>query len=448
MTPEELFDRLCKAFAWDDDKDDYAICSDTPLLACNRTLAESLLEAGVEVVGDRNDLAVVMPPTYKKEAKNNNCPYHFEDRYFNGEVVSIVVLDGVASTANREEIAAYKAWQETDDQGRRLLRIPMVETVAPALSKTLSVLDLSHRIFDFTLASSVLKEVLSNGRSIIKDGDKNKPFPETTFGQAIYSSVPQVAMLAFLQLNPVGAALGGWCSTVGNVRGLRLPRSSHGEIIARKYTETLKSASKIDPLGIQKQPIICKEIDSKSTEDDNGDAEEGGEKKKGGKKKEPKIDPLSYEPYAGGPVKKGYGKREPSDVVLGNIPPTLNKAGVSTGWIIDRFTLSLQGLLNLDIGDPKKNRKVRPYLAALALYIHVLKRGNYFLRSGCDLRPKEKGNTYRFEGFKPTTFTLTPASARKLYDIALDALGDIIDPTLHLKLEIEDRQNTLVARSN
>ncbi|MCC6622980.1 MAG: type I-U CRISPR-associated protein Cas7 [Deltaproteobacteria bacterium] len=342
----------------------------------------------------------VFPPTYVKE-RNAQTKYAFERRQIDGRTVDTVLLDSVASQANRMEEALLEGYRRGE------LAFPLVEVDFSGVEKLedldrVTALQAPHRIADALLRDSLLGGV---------------PFRHSDVGRAITDARPNHAT-AMYQYCPTALVFGCWDST-GPKGGLgsKFQRSLVSEIVGVDAVPGVKTASRIDPAGIQKNagPVY----QSKANKDDWTTIE--SEASKDGTK-------LKLFSRTGG---EGKDKGSPATINHGNIPPSIDSdaGGVTIDHARQTIVLSLGGLRRLrfqtrtdgkrldDKLRPAAETAARTALAALALAAVVHQRDNDFdLRSRSVLVAKEP---LTFEvldrnGGPPTRFTLDRAQANAL----------------------------------
>jgi CRISPR-associated protein Csb1 len=196
----------------------------------------------------------VFPPTYA------GAVYATEKRRLPGrdEPVECVLLDSVQSQANRME----EALQQAVDDGR--LTLPVIEVDFSAywdperqnkgLDEDMRLLDpvgkisslqAPHRIADAILRDSLVKE--DNKPFRHKDYDK-----ESEYGHRLRRVKASDATFLF-ELCPTALLFGMWDST-GPKGGLgaKFERAMVSEIVGINAVSGVKTSSRIDPLGIQK----------------------------------------------------------------------------------------------------------------------------------------------------------------------------------------------------
>lgn len=309
-------------------------------------------------VGDK-----IFPPTYVKEGKATT-KYAMETRRIGDNDVPTVLLDSVASQANRMEEALLEAWR------RKLLDFPVVQVDFSGEKdledlEQLTALQAPHRIADAILRDSLL------------DG---LPFRQTPVGKAFTDARVNHAT-AMYRYCPTALIFGVWDST-GPKGGLgaKFQRSLVSEIVGINAVPGVKVASRIDPLGIEKKagPVYkAKDPEAEWTLDK--DSAEIANKK-------PVL-------FVRGSKKEGG---TPAALNHGNIPPSIDAeaGGVTMDYAQQTAVLSLPALRRLrfsvstageSIPDGQRDEaelSARTAIAALALCALTLQRENgYDLRS-------------------------------------------------------------------
>jgi len=309
----------------------------------------------------------VFPPTYATGEKT--LKYAGETRRVDGEDVPTVLLDSVASQANRMEEALLAAWQQ------RKLSFPVIGVAFddPALADLGSITSLQapHRIADAILRDATS----SDGKTLFRDLPEGRAYTEASVRNAT----------AVYALCPTALIFGVWDST-GPKGGLgaKFQRALTSEIVALGASPGRKVSSRIDPLGIQGNvPVYHRKDD----EDDwTIDVAEARSDKAG------KPAPFSRT--------GGEGKGKASAVNHSNIPPQIDDfaGGVTFDYAVHTVVLSLPALRRLRFatqldGKPiaardAAERAARVALAALAVAAVVHQRAQgYDLRSRCLLIP-------------------------------------------------------------
>lgn len=306
----------------------------------------------------------VFPPTYVKEGRSET-KYAMERRIIDGREVQTVLLDSVASQANRIEEALLEGWRRGD------LAFPVVAVDFSDVNGLqdlgqITALQAPHRIADAILRDSVDSE--------------GTPFRETAHGKEWAGARPNYAT-GMYKICPTALVFGVWDST-GPKGGLgaKFQRCLVSEIVGYDVVAGVKTASRIDPLGIEKKAGPVFEDKDRPGEwtsfADQATTEKG------------KPRPFS---------RKGAGdKGTPAAINHGNIPPSIDveAGGVTISHAIHTVVLSLAGLRRLrfthgseGIAIPAAERDAaetaaRTALAALALagVVHQWNNG-YDLRS-------------------------------------------------------------------
>ncbi len=326
----------------------------------------------------------VFPPTYATGDKATTR-YAFEDRRIGGEAVKTVLLDSVASQANRIEESLQAAWEE------ERLEFPVITvdfTREEGITDldTISVLQAPHRIADALLRDS------------LDAADKKTRFRDTPIGRAYTDATVKNATAVFMYC-PTALIFGVWDSTgpKGGM-GSKFQRALVSEIVGVGAEPGVKTASRLDPAGIQANVPVFHGKDN--PEDWTANEELALEK-------------------AGKPVpfsrKGAEGKGKPSAVNHSNIAPSIeDKAGgITMDYALQTTVLSLPALRKLrfpadgsgrPLSGPERleaENAVRASLAALAIAGVVEQRARgYDLRSRSFLIPEDGA---------PLSFELVPA---------------------------------------
>ncbi len=343
----------------------------------------------------------VFPPTYVKGMRATT-KYAFEERQIDGKTVMTVLLDSVQSQANRMEEALLEGWR------RKELKFPLVQV---DFSKEeglqdlgeLTALQAPHRIADALLRDSTLD------KKSFRDSPPGKEFTESraTNATGVYKHCPTALVF------------GVWDST-GPKGGLgaKFQRALVSEIVGVDAKAGVKTSSRLDPAGIEKQagPVFKKKDSVDDWTTDRKLAAMDGKKE----------------------VQFGRTKGEkgsPAAINHGNIPPTIDDeaGGVTLDHAIQTTVLSLAALRRLRfvnacsgeaIPDGKRGEAevaARTALAALALAGIVYQRENDFDLRSRSLLIAKNPLTFEFltrDGSPPQSFTLDPAGAAKLLEEA------------------------------
>lgn len=336
----------------------------------------------------------IFPPTYS--TGDNKLRYTTETRRVNGADVETVLLDSVASQANRMEEALQAAWDRGD------LVFPVIgvdfsgDKELVDLGKVTS-LQAPHRIAD-----AILRDSTDAKGKLFRDMDEGKAYTEAT---------PKNATAVY-RYCPTALVFGVWDSTgpKGGM-GAKFARALTSEIVGLNVQTGKKVGSRLDPLAIGANVEIYHRQDNDSDWTLN---EEEAKKDKG------KPVPFNR--------KGGEGKGKPSAVNHSNIAPTIDElaGGVTFDYAEQVVVLSLPALRKLKFAagyDGKalaKRAEAEPAahtaLAALGLAaIAHLRAQGYDLRSRCLLVP-EGGVTLQAVLADGSTedYSLSTAMANKL----------------------------------
>lgn len=311
----------------------------------------------------------VFPPTYSADGADTK--YAVEARVICGDdgdqrVIESVVLDSVASQANRVELALLAAIR----QGDASVPVTSVDFAGSGLAGLDRVSDYEapHRIFDALLRDSF------DGPDLFRYGPTGRSITEATTRNAA----------ALFRHSPHTLVLGGWDSTgPRGGRGAKYERALTSEVVAHGIKLGRKTASRLDPAGIEKDPGELYEATA-GIEWTLDAAEAKTEKGK------PRL------------FSRGGGDRpgRPSQANHGNVTPSIDAAagGVTAERIVATTVLSFIQLRRLrfpadaeGVAVPADDRPalelaVRAALAALGLAGTVLAQEEGFdLRSRCVL---------------------------------------------------------------
>ncbi|MEZ4363836.1 MAG: type I-U CRISPR-associated RAMP protein Csb1/Cas7u, partial [Kofleriaceae bacterium] len=236
----------------------------------------------------------VFPPTYTTDA--NTLKYVRETRRVNGADVETVLLDSVASQANRMEEALLEAWE------RKEVSFPVIgvdftgDEALRDLGKVTS-LQAPHRIAD-----AILRDAMTADGTLFRDTDAGRAYTDAT---------PRNATAVF-RYCPTALVFGVWDSTgPKGGQGAKFARVLTSEIVGVGFQSGSKVGSRLDPLGIQANVEIYHDKD-----DDNEWTLDETEAKKDGKGK-----PIPFSRKAGD-GKDGKNKGKPSSVNHSNIAPS------------------------------------------------------------------------------------------------------------------------------
>lgn len=385
----------------------------------------------------------VFPPTYGVEDRAETR-YAMEKRRVPAagggsgtEVVDSVVLDSVASQANRFELALHDAVERGE------LHLPVtavdfrpVEELA-GLDR-LSDLEVPHRIFDAHLRDSF-------------DGDQL--FRNGAIGRAITEATSRNAA-ALYHHSPTTLVFGGWDSTgPKGGRGAKYERAITSEVVALGATRGVKTASRLDPAGIELRAGPLYEAPDGEWTLDKSEAvlEKGKPKFVGAATEESK--------------KQSKEAGRPSQVNHGNVTPSIEikSGGVTVERIVATTVLSFiqlrrlrfpsdhQGSLLPADGRRAAEDAARAALAALGLAAAALALDEGFdLRSRCVLIPTGPAPFELLSrGGEAQAFTLERNEALALVSEAVDRAADrgLSWRESELLLRPSDRLVALIRRS-
>jgi CRISPR-associated protein Csb1 len=319
----------------------------------------------------------VFPPTYGI-LDNPETRYAIEERYVrsvNGGTPSVsrsVVLDSVASQANRLELALLDAIRR-GDLAAPVTSVDFRPVRELAGLDRISDYEAPHRIFDALLRDSY------DGEHLFRNGPTGRAITEARSRDAagLYYHSPHTLVF------------GGWDSTgPRGARGARYERAITSEIVASGIEPGKKTASRIDPAGIELRagPLYQASGGTWTLDPDEAERDAAGKPKLLGAKD--------------GGQQGGREAGRPSQANLGNVTPSVDPraGGVTAREITGTTVLSLIQLRRLlfpagSDGSPLDNHRrleaelaARTALAALGLTAAALafERG-FDLRSRCVL---------------------------------------------------------------
>lgn len=378
----------------------------------------------------------VFPPTYGVP-DSAETKYAVETRRVDGTDVDSVLLDSVASQANRFELALLEAVRDGE------LSIPLIsvdfrDSDGLADLGLLSSLEVPHRVYDAILRDSLLED------KVFRLSDPGRALTEATTRSAA----------ALFHHNPATLLFGGWDSTgPKGGRGSKFERSITSEVVAIGISRGVKTASRIDPMGIELAAATIYEV-----------ADELGWT----------LDPeMAMTDKEGKPIpKKSGGARQderpgrPSQINHGNVRPSIDTkaGGVTADEIVATTVLSFVALRRLrfpvdhegNAVDTARRGEVeaaaRAALAALGLAATVLAFEDGFdLRSRCVLAPVsvQEFELLNRSGGEPDRFKLAHDEAVGLVNEAASASAAAGLPwvTGELLLKPADRLVDLIQRS-
>jgi CRISPR-associated protein Csb1 len=341
----------------------------------------------------------VFPPTYA--TGDRTLKYATETRRVEGAEVLTVLLDSVASQANRMEEALFSAW-ETGDLDFPVILVDFRAEEGLFDLDRISSLHTPHRIADALLRDSV-----------VEDGTS---FRETDAGRAYTDATPRNATAVY-RYCPTALVFGVWDSTgPKGGSGSKFQRALVSEIVGFGAVTGRKVSSRIDPAGIESKVTVYKR------EANEHDWTIHPDEARKGAKGDPEV-------FSHG---KGEGKKgSPSTINHGNIAPSIDDfaGGVTIDYAVQTTVLSLPALRRLRFPtdasgktlDGKSRldaeRAARTALAALALAAVSCHRDEgYDLRSRCALVPTGPFvlEIVPADGSECAKYTLSPAGAAEI----------------------------------
>ncbi len=307
----------------------------------------------------------VFPPSYAVDGRPEH-KYAVEERQVGeGDRTTItVLLDSVASQANRAELALLEGW-ERDELSFPVPYVDFSEDNGATDYEKLTVLEAPHRLADAIFRDSLLDGTL---------------FRLSDTGRAITDATPRNATDLF-RYSPTSLLFGMWDST-GPKGGLgsKFQRAYVSEIVGFDAAVGKKVGSRIDPLQIEKvaqeDRVFNSEHPAEVWTHDPDTAE-----------KDKKGDPV--------PASRGSESGEagqPSKINHGNILPSIDTqaGGVTISKAMQTTVISFAALRRLRFKgfDREAETAARTAVAALGVAAIAYQYENDFdLRSRCLLLP-------------------------------------------------------------
>lgn len=307
----------------------------------------------------------VFPPSYSVDGRAKH-KYAVEERQLGGSggLSTTVLLDSVASQANRAELALLEGWE----RGELKFPVPYVDFSADdgiTDYEKLTVLEAPHRLADAIFRDSLLDGTL---------------FRLSDVGRAITDATPRNATDLF-RYSPTSLLFGMWDST-GPKGGLgsKFQRAYVSEIVGHNVSVGNRVSSRIDPLQIEK-------VSSADRVFNSADPNEVWT-----------SDPTVAERDAKGkPVMASRGSEsgaagQPSKINHGNIVPSIDEqaGGVTISSAVQTTVLSFATLRQLRFKGFDRSAEVsaRTAIAALGVAaVAYLHENDFDLRSRCLLLP-------------------------------------------------------------
>ena len=306
----------------------------------------------------------IFPPSYVTD-NNAKHKYVIEERTSeDGAPTTTVLLDSVASQANRAEMALLEGYERNEI----FFPVPYVDfTEYGDLTdyKRITVLEAPHRLADAIFRDSLLDGTL---------------FRLSEVGKAITDSTMRNALSMF-RYSPTSLLFGLWDATgPKGGSGSKFQRAYVSEIVGYGVLVGQKVRSRIDPLQIEKVASSERVFNSADPREVWTDVPDNAKKDTKGKPE-----------YASRGSASGEAG-QPSKINHGNIPPTIDAeaGGVTISEGLQTTLISFAALRRLHFGNVSREAEAaaRTAIAALGVaaiaYQHEM---DYDLRSRCLLLP-------------------------------------------------------------
>ena len=307
----------------------------------------------------------VFPPTYAVDGRADH-KYAVENRRIGdgNEATVAVLLDSVASQANRAELALLEGW-ELEELVFPVAYVDFSDDDGITDYEKLTVLEAPHRIADAIFRDSLLDGTL---------------FRLSDIGRAITDATPRNATDMY-RYSPTSLLFGMWDST-GPKGGLgsKFQRAYVSEIVGFDAEVGKKVGSRIDPLQIEKLAPEDRALNSANPDEvwtfDPSDAE---------------TDKKGKPVYASRGSESGQAG-QPSKINHGNVAPSIDSVagGVTISRAVQTTVISLAALRRLRFKGFGRDAEsaARAAIAALGVvavaYQHEV---DFDLRSRCLLLP-------------------------------------------------------------
>lgn len=307
----------------------------------------------------------VFPPSYDVDGRADH-KYAVEERRTDDSAQPsvTVLLDSVASQANRAELALLEGWET----GELVLPVPYVdfsEDNGVTGYGKLTVLEAPHRLADAIFRDSLLDGTL---------------FRLSDIGRAITDATPRNATDLF-RYSPTSLLFGMWDSTgPKGGQGSKFQRAYVSEIVGFDAAVGKKVRSRIDPLQIEKVASQARVFNSADPNEVWTDAPDRAEKDKNGK---PVL--ASRSAAKGDPG-------QPSKINHGNIVPSIDAqaGGVTISKARQTTVVSFAALRRLRFKGFERNAEESARTAVAALGVAAIAyqyEMDFDLRSRCLLLP-------------------------------------------------------------
>ncbi len=335
----------------------------------------------------------VFPPTY---AVNAGHKYATETRQVGDREVQTVLLDSVASQANRAELALLDGWEA----GELRFPVPYVDFSTENGEfddiGRLTVLEAPHRLADAIFRDSLLDNTL---------------FRLSAVGRAITDAQPRNATALF-RYAPTALLFGQWDST-GPKGGLgsKFQRAYVSEIVGHDIQIGKKVGSRLDPLQIEREAaVIYEHRDSDqgwTLEEDEAATEKGK-------------------------IKRAGDDGRPSEINHGNIAPSIDTVagGVTISSAVQTTVISLAALRRLRFAGYSREVETaaRTAIAAIGVAAIVLQyEMDHDLRSRCLLIPQHlpQIELVSRDGSSPEVMDINRNTAVKMVGQAAQTSADL-----------------------
>lgn len=332
----------------------------------------------------------VFPPTY---AVASTAPHRYaeEERQVDDRVTKTVLLDSVASQANRAELALLEGWELEELQ----FPVPFVDFTGEqdvADLGRLTVLEAPHRLADAIFRDSLLDGTL---------------FRQSDVGRAVTDAQPRNATAMF-RYAPTALLFGQWDST-GPKGGLgaKFQRAFVSEVVGLDAQFGVKVGSRIDPLQIERDSAVVYEHadpEQRWTLDRDEAAMERGKPKVAG------------------------SDGRPAEINHGNIAPSIDElaGGVTISSARQTTVISLAALRRLKFAGADREAAIAARTAVAALGVAAIAYSyemDLDLRSRCLLVPEHAPQLQllRRDGSEPEAVSIDRASSRTLVEQAASA---------------------------
>ena len=306
----------------------------------------------------------VFPPTYAVDGREHK--YAVEDRQIGegDEISSTVLLDSVASQANRAEMALLDGWERDELD----FPVPYVDFSGSGNLtdyQRLTVLEAPHRIADAIFRDSLLDGTL---------------FRLSDIGRAVTDATPRDATDMY-RYSPTSLLFGMWDST-GPKGGLgsKFQRAYVSEIVGLDAKVGITVKSRIDPLQIEK--LASEDLVFNSADPDEVWTTDPDQ----AKKKKGKPVPASRKGTSG-------TAGQPSKINHGNVTPSIDDqaGGVTISRAVQTTVISLAALRRLRFRGLGRDAECAARTAVAALGVAAIvyqHEADFDLRSRCLLLPE------------------------------------------------------------